>query len=36
MAELKAEMIKWMFVFWLGSVLAISGVVYTCIRPFLK
>ena len=36
MAQNKAEIIKWMFIFWIGSVLTILGGLFGFLKLFLK
>jgi hypothetical protein len=35
-AEAKAEMIRWMFIFWLGSVATISGIMFALFHAYIK
>ncbi|MEP7265534.1 MAG: hypothetical protein ABI772_13595, partial [Bacteroidota bacterium] len=34
--ESKAEMIKWMFIFWAGQTLVITGIILTIMNAYLK
>jgi hypothetical protein len=34
--EVKAEMIKWMFIFWLGAIGTLSGIMFVLINAKLK
>jgi len=35
-ASSKAEIIKWMFIFWIGSIGVISGIIITLFNAYLK
>ena len=35
-ANLKAELMKWMFIFWTGSVVTTAGVVFALISAYLR
>ena len=34
--ETKSEMIKWMFIFWIGSVGVLSGIMFAMLNAYLK
>lgn len=34
--EFKSEIIKWMFVFWIGSILTTLGALFTMLKFFIK
>lgn len=34
-AELRAEMIKWMFVFWAAQLAAVGGIVFTIVKTIV-
>jgi hypothetical protein len=35
-ADSKSEMIKWMFIFWVGSVGVLSGIMFALLNAYLK
>jgi hypothetical protein len=35
-ADTKAELIKWMFIFWIGTIGVLSGILFTMLRTYLK
>jgi hypothetical protein len=35
-ATSKAEVIKWMFIFWVGSIAVISGIMFTMLNAYIK
>ncbi len=35
-ADTKAEMIKWMFIFWIGSIGVLSGIMITLFNVYSK
>ncbi len=36
LAEVKAEIIKWMFIFWIGSIGVLSGIMFAMLNAYLK
>ncbi len=36
MANLKADLIKWMFIFWVGQVAVISGIIFAMLKLYFK
>ncbi|HXH17602.1 MAG TPA: hypothetical protein VNJ07_00860 [Chitinophagales bacterium] len=36
LTETKAEIIKWMFIFWVGSVGVLSGIMFAMLNAYLK
>jgi len=36
MANLKSDLIKWMFIFWVGQVAVISGIVFAMLELYFK
>jgi len=36
MKETKAELIKWMFIFWIGTVGVLSGIMFAMLNAYLK
>lgn len=36
LAETKADIIKWMFIFWVGSVGILSGIMFTLLNIYTK
>jgi hypothetical protein len=35
-AETKAELIKWMFIFWIGTVSVLSGIMFAMLNAYLR
>lgn len=35
-SETKAEIIKWMFIFWVGSIGVLSGIMFAMLNAYLK
>lgn len=35
-AESKSEMIKWMFIFWIGTIGVLSGIMFALLNAYLK
>jgi len=36
LSEVKAEIIKWMFIFWIGTIGVLSGILFTLLNAYLK
>ena len=36
LSEVKAEIIKWMFIFWIGSIGVLSGIMFALLNAYLK
>ncbi len=36
MANLKVDLIKWMFIFWIGQVAVISGIIFVMLKLYFK
>lgn len=36
LANVKAELIKWMFIFWLGQIGVLSGIIFAMLKLYLK
>lgn len=36
MKETKSELIKWMFIFWMGSISVIAGIMFAMFHSFIK
>ena len=36
LAEVKSEIIKWMFIFWIGTIGVLSGIMFALLNAYLK
>jgi len=36
LSEVKAKIIKWMFIFWIGTIGVLSGILFTLLNAYLK
>ena len=36
MANLKVDLIKWMFIFWIGQISVISGIIFVMLKLYFK
>ncbi|MDZ4845532.1 MAG: hypothetical protein SH857_08285 [Chitinophagales bacterium] len=36
LSEVKAEIIKWMFIFWIGTIGVLSGILFALLNAYLK
>jgi hypothetical protein len=36
LANVKAELIKWMFIFWLGQIGVLSGIIFAMLKLYFK